>query len=309
MRRALVLGGGSPLGRRVRERLRELDEFESVVGIERVPAADPHPDGELEFLSWAPDHRPLADRLASHGIDTVVDCSLVPDRSGAATRPGGADVISAMYVGAAIADERSRVRSWVLASSSAFYPSRSYMPLLHGETAGLPPDAGDRGQSVAEAEDYARSVARRMPFLNVAILRLQELAGDGCVGPLSRWLTLPVSPRVIGFDPAIQLLHPDDAAGALAWAARVELAGLYNVASDGALRWSDAIRSSGRSAVPIPPLSVELLAPILDRLGIPTLPGAVLDLLRYGTTLDLAKIAAAGWRPAYDQARCIDTLG
>ena len=56
-------------------------------------------------------------------------------------------------IGAAIADERSSVRSWVLASSSAFYPSQSYMPLLQREDSSDSPVANDRGASIAEAED------------------------------------------------------------------------------------------------------------------------------------------------------------
>jgi UDP-glucose 4-epimerase len=308
MRRAVVLGGGSPLGRRVAASLGSGGDFASVVGIEPVPFADPRRDDGLEFLAWAPDHRPFAEYLVKEGIDTVVDCRLVADRGGAVTRPGGADVISAMYVGAAISDERTAVRSWVLASSSAFYTSRSYMPLLQTETAPLAPDASDRSQSIAEAEDYAKSVARRLPFLNVAILRLQELAGAGCFGPLSNLLTLPRIPRAIGFDPTIQLLHPDDAASALAWAARVELAGLFNVASEGLLRWSDVIRAFGRPTRSVSPFPIGLLDPILDRLGLPSLHPSLFDLLRYGMAIDIAKIGAAGWRPERDQAACLASL-
>ena len=230
-----VLGGGTPLGRRVVASLRRRAEVDRAVGIEHHPFDDPTKNEDLEFLSWAPDHRPFAEYLLKEEIDTVIDCSLVADRAGAATQPSGADVISAMYIAAALADERSPVRSWVLVSSSAFYPSQSYMPLLQREEHSVSPTASDRGTSIAEAEKYARDLANRLPHVNVAIMRLQELAGRDCRGPLATLLARPFVPQIPGFDPVIQLLHVDDAVSALSWAADVELAGLYNVSSSNML--------------------------------------------------------------------------
>lgn len=312
MRRAVVLGGGSPLGRRVRKTLDGSDVFESAVGIERYPYDDPKLNEGLEFLSWAPDHRPFAEYLIKEEVDTVIDCGLAPDRNGSRSRPAEADVISTMYVGAAISDERSCVRSWVLASSSAFYTPESYMPLLQREEHGLSASADERATSVADAEEYARSVARKLPYVNVAILRLQEIAGGDCRGPLSALLARPVVPRAIGFDPPVQFLHVDDAVDALMWAAGNERAGLYNVASDGLLRWDEAIRSVGHRALPVLPFSLSLLEPLLepvfDRLDVPFVSSSIFALLRYGMAVDTAKILEAGWRPKADQARCMASL-
>jgi UDP-glucose 4-epimerase len=304
----VVLGGGTPLGRRVVDSLRQKANVDWAIGIEHQPFEDPAMNDGLEFLSWAPDHRPFAEYLLKEEIDTVIDCGLVADRGGAVTQPSGADVISAMYVGAAIADERSSVRSWVLASSSAFYPSESYMPLLQREGHANHPRANDRGASIAEAEDYARSLAKRLPHVNVAIMRLQELAGGDCRGPLATLLARPLVPRILGFDPAVQLLHVDDAVGALAWAAGVELAGLYNVASAGMLRWSEAVAATGHRSIPILPVSVSLFEPLLERLEIPFVPASMFELLRYGQAIDIEKIAHAGWAPENDQRECLAAL-
>jgi nucleoside-diphosphate-sugar epimerase len=304
----VVLGGGTPLGRRVAAALRQNAEIDSAVGIERQPLDDPAMNADLEFLSWAPDHRPFAEYLLKEEIDTVVDCGLVADRGGAEAQPSGADVISAMYIGAAISDERSSVRSWVLASSSAFYPSQSYMPLLQREDHSITPADNDRGTSIAEAEDYARSLARRLPHVNVAIMRLQELAGADCRGPLATLLARPLVPQIPGFDSAIQLLHVDDAVSALAWAANVELAGLYNISSMGMLRWSEALRATGHRSFPLLPVSVPLIEPLLTRLEIPFVYSSMFDLIRYGHALDIEKIVEAGWSPKHDQLECLATL-
>ncbi len=303
-----MLGGGTPLARRVVASLRRKAEVDSAVGIEHHPFSDPAMNEDLEFLSWAPDHRPFAEYLLKEEIDTVIDCGLVADRGGAAKQPSGADVISAMYVGAAIADECSPVRSWILASSSAFYPSKSYMPLLQREEHSVSPAANDRGASIAEAEEYARSLAKRLPHVNVAIMRLQELAGRDCRGPLATILARPLVPRIPGFDPAIQLLHVDDAASALAWAADVELAGLYNVSSASMLRWSEAVRATGHRSFPVVPISFSPLEPLLERFEIPFVSSSMFDLLRYGQAIDVEKIAHAGWSPKSDQLECLATL-
>ena len=308
MRRMVVLGGGTPLGRQVVASLRRQVEVDWAMGIEHHPFDDPARNEDLEFLSWAPDHRPFSEYLLKQEIDTVVDCGLVTDRGGAATQPSGADVISALYAGAAIADDRSPVRSWILASSSAFYPCESYMPLLQREDYPVSPAANDRGASIAEAEQYARSLAKRLPHVNVAIMRLQELAGRDCRGPLATLLARPLVPRIPGFDSPIQLLHVDDAVSALSWAADVELAGLYNISSAGMLRWSEAIAATGHRSFPILPISVTPLEPLLERLKIPFVSSSMFDLLRYGQAIDIEKVAHAGWSPMNDQLGCLATL-
>jgi len=304
----VVLGGGTPLGRRVIVSLQRKVEVDRAVGIEPHPFDHPAMNEDLEFLSWAPDHRPLAEYLLKEEIDTVIDCGLVADRACTATQPSGADVISAMYVGAALADERSPVRSWVLASSSAFYPSQSYMPLLQREEHSVCPVTNNRGTSIAEAEEYARSLAKRLPHVNVAIMRLQELAGHDCRGPLATLLARPFVPQIPGFDPSVQLLHVDDAVSALSWAAEVELAGIYNVSSANMLRWSAAIEATGHRGFPIFPISVLPLEPLLARLEIPFVSSSMFDFLRYGLAIDIEKIGHAGWSPKNDQLDCLATL-
>ncbi len=47
------------------------------------------------------------------------------------------------------------------------------------------------------------------------MLRFQPEVGAGLDSPLVRYLSLPVVPVQLGFDPRLQLLHADDATGAL----------------------------------------------------------------------------------------------
>jgi UDP-glucose 4-epimerase len=280
MRRVVVTSARSPLGRCVVDAMRASPDIEFVRGVESKS------------------------RERSRGQQ----CGLVPDRSGLVQAAREADVIATMCLGAAIGHEAVRVRSWILASSSAVYPIGSHSPLVQRERQELPREEETLAASIAEAEDYARDVALRLPHVNVAILRLQQLVGPELRGPLARLLARDPVPAPIGFDPGIQLLHIDDAASAIAFAARNELAGIFNVASAGMMHWQDAVRATGHERFPVLPLSIALLEPVLDRLGVPFVPAELLDLLRFGHVVDTAKIERAGWKPQFDQRRCLSML-
>lgn len=266
-------------------------------------------DGDIDVVPFVPDPRPLGEYLAKERIDTVVHASLVPDRCGATAQAREADVIGAMCLGAAIGQTGSPVRSFIVASSSGVYPIGSDAALLQDEHQPFLPDSAGIAASIAEAEDYARETANRLPHVNVAILRLQQLAGPGVAGSLARLLARSPVPSPVGFDPAIQLLHVEDAVGALVHAIEQELAGLYNVASAGLIRFGDAVEAVGRAAVPVPPLGIAALEPMLVRLALPFIPAELAALLRYGHAVDTAKLERTGWRPRFDQRACLATIG
>lgn len=306
MKGVMVTGASSPLGRRVLEALRRLDDTERIVGVE--PAASAKQMEGVEPLSFSADHRELTDYLCANQIDTVIHCGMAPDRSGGSSEAQEAKVIDTMRLGAVLGSDEVPVRSWVVASSSAVYPVTSRAPLLHREDSETEDDESSPATSLLEAEEYVRDVAARCPHLNVAILRLQQLVGKGVRCPISPLLEQPILPSVIGFDATIQLLSIEDAVRALIFAARVELAGVYNVASQGMLRMSEVARHLDRPSLPVLPLEAGLLTPLARMARIPHVPSGMAELLRFGHALDTSKIAAAGFAPEYDQAACLAAL-
>ena len=77
-----------------------------------------------------------------------------------------------------------------------------------------PPGEGFARDSI-DIEGYARGLARRRPDITLTILRLANMIGPAMDTALSRYLSNPVVPTVIGRDPRMQLLHEQDALGAL----------------------------------------------------------------------------------------------
>lgn len=306
MRRVLVTGASAPLGRRLLERLRAHADVEQAVGVERSSTA-----GRLEGVEqivFSADHRELNHVLSEREIDTVIHCSLAPDRTGQYAYPCEARVIDTMRLGAAIAHEGSPVRCWVVASSSDVYPVDSHAPLLRREDAALDPREGTIAESLIEAEGYARGVAERCPHLNVAILRLQQIVGEGVRSPIASLLGQPVLPALIGYDAPLQLLALDDAVRALIHAAELELAGVYNVASTGLLRYSEVRELIGRRALPVLPIGAGALSPLARLARIPHVPEGMLGPMLYGHAVDTAKIAASGFHPYHDQSSCLEAL-
>ena len=304
MKHVLVVGAATPLGQRVAARLLAEPDAERVVGL-----VGPREEIEIEGVEAVEidrEFRELGTLLEDHQIDTVLQIGLARDRTGETSRPATADVIQTMKLCAALSAGSSPVRSVVAASSSAAYPIGSDAPMLHRESREFVAEEDSAAALLLEAEDYLRQLAEHAPHVNVAIMRLAPLAG--LPGELAWMLERRFLPAVIGFDPSVQFLHADDAAAGLVFAASRELAGLYNLASRGTVSWSEAARQLRRNPIPFLPIEAGPLAPVAHALGLPHLPEGMLDLLRFGHSIDTTKLAEAGFEAAHEQARCLAAI-
>ena len=307
-RRIVVTDAQLPIAEPILRALRASSAFEFVGGVATREDARASLEGDVEVIPLASDHRAFVAYLRSRDIDTVVQCGLAPDRSGRISARTEADVIGTMCTGAAVGHEGSAIRNWVVLSSTSIYPVDSHASLMQRESAAHASDPESLQASLVEAEDYARDVALRNPQINVSILRLQQLLGEGLCGPLSRVFARSPLPLPIGFDPPIQFLHAEDAAAAACFAVLHELAGVFNVASEGQIRWSAAARAAGGTEVPVLPIGASAFASLLDRFRVPHLPDDVIDLARFGQVVDTAKLERAGFRPKHDQLTCLRAI-
>ena len=82
--------------------------------------------------------------------------------------------------------------------------------------------------------------------------------------------------------------------------------GIFNVAGDGMLPWSDVCRIVGRRRVPITPVGTGLAAGALRRLGIVDLPLEVQSLLRFGRGVDNRRLQEAGYRYRFTSAGTVE---
>jgi UDP-glucose 4-epimerase len=285
VKRVVVTGASTPLGRRLVAALARRDDVATVVGVDqRAPPTMPR----------------VVDEMAA---DTIVHAAMFPTRSGTTSR-SPADVIATMQIAAAASDRNGPVRSVVAVASTEVYAATAAAPLWRreDETPRAPP--GSEASLALAAEGYLRDLAEHHPHISVAVLRLADLAGAGTASPLGSLLTGRVVPFVPGYDPAVQLLHVDDAVRAVVHAVDRELAGTFNVAGDGIVRWRAVGRLARRPFLPAPGLPVPF-AGALTRFGFPEVSASLLDILRFGRCVDTHAIAATGFRPAHDAEDCV----
>ena len=144
-------------------------------------------------------------------------------------------------------------RKLVVQSSISVYGASPRDPAKFTED--MSPRAQPRtgfGKDSLEIESYVRGLARRRPDVVVTTLRLANLMGAGVDSQVTRYLSLPVVPRVMGFDARLQFLHPSDAVAALLLVTRRDVPGTFNVAAPDIVTLSQALRKMGRPTVGVP---------------------------------------------------------
>jgi UDP-glucose 4-epimerase len=199
------------------------------------------------------------------------------------------------------------LRRLVVKSSGAVYGCAPRDPALFTEETPphRPPTSG-YGKDVAEAEGYVRGFARRRPDVAVSVLRFAPFAGPGVASPLLDYLTMPVVPTVLGYDPRLQFVHIDDAVRAFVLAALGAHPGTYNVAGDGALLLSQITRRLGRLTFPVLSFGSGLFGSLIRQAGIADFTPDQVALVRYGRVLDTARMRTRlGLEPAFTSAEAL----
>jgi UDP-glucose 4-epimerase len=307
VRRVLVTGGQAPLARAIAAHLASCEATDAVLLADH-PRPQPLPHIRVVPMGGR-GYEDVRDIVNEHQVDTVVHCALAPDRSGALRRDRDAGVIATMQVAAVASDLSGPVRTMVAVSSTARYRASSDAPVVHGED--LPSHRAGGGTyraSLAEAEDYLLALAEQRPNLAVAILRLADLAGPGVTGPLADLLAGPLVPRLPGFDPLVQFLHVDDAVRAVEHTCERALAGAFNVASVGVVRWSRAIRSVGRLPYWTIAPAAEPLESAMRAVGFRPLHADLFSTLRYGRVASTDRLEATGFTAAHTVDDCLRSL-
>ena len=306
--RILLTGLSTFWGGRLAQALEARDDVEVIIGVD---TRDPQlPLERTEFVRCDSTFSILSRIVAATQVDTIVHTHLVAN----STRfPGRTlheiNVIGTMNLLAAAGAPGSPVRKVVLKSSALVYGSNKEDPYFFKEDIGRSRAARTTVErSLVEVEAFLRDFADDNPHVSVTLLRFANVLGDDIDTPLTRALRLPVAPEVFGYDPRLQFVHEDDVVGALTYATAHDVPGVYNVAGDGTLPWSEICAIVGRRRVPLPSVFTAWAAETLRISRIIDLPPEVLRLLRYGRGLDNTRFKKAGYRYQYTTAGTVDSF-
>jgi UDP-glucose 4-epimerase len=301
-RRVVVIGVSSKWGSEIARRLARLPEIEYLAGIDSEP-----PAAELERTEFieADIRNPVLSRiLPGTEADTVVHCGILlyPEPGKPARALHDINVIGTLQLLAAC-ERTETLERVIVRGSAAIYGCEAATPYFFTEDAAQRTPLRTRFQrDISELEDYFGNFARRHPDVVCCMLRYQPEIGPQLDTPLGRYMSLPLVPTQLGFDPRLQLLHADDATGALEAAIQRPVRGAVNVAPNGSISLSKALRLCRRPTIPIPhPLFEPALARLGDRLGAGALYGDAVRFLRYGRGADNTKLRSrVGYEPAFD---------
>ena len=235
--------------------------------------------------------RRLVDVFREEQVETVVHAAFFTTPRRDAEYAHELESIGTLHLAAGAA--AAGVRHLLLRSFTAVYGARGQNPSFLTEE--RKPDAQSRLAWVrdkVEAEEHAFSFSRRYPGLGVTVLRFATLLGPGVHSFYTRLLSRRVVPVVLGYDPLVQLLHPDDALDAALLALEKGPSGVVNVVPRSTITLLTALHLSDKLTVPVPHLPAYPLAELWWASGVGEAPGGFIDYARFPCVADGEKARA-----------------
>jgi UDP-glucose 4-epimerase len=302
-RTVLVTGVSRYLGGRMATILATDGRIDRVIGVDVVAPSSPIPG--IEFVRADIRNPVIAKVLGEAAVDTVVHMGVIatPKQAGGRSTMKEINVIGTMQLLAACQRTPS-VRTLVVKSTAAIYGSGPKDPARFAEEMEPrhSPSSGWAKDSV-EVETYVRGFARRRPDVGVTTLRFANFIGPRVQTALTSYFTLPIIPTVLGFDPRLQFIHEDDGLAALQRAVSERRKGTFNIAGDGVLLLSQAIRRTGRRSVALPGIVFPFVGRSMSR-GLADFSPESVRYLTYGRGLDTSAMRSRlGFEPSWTSER------
>ena len=287
--------------------------IERIIGIDTVPprTADLPALGRTEFVR-ADIRNPMIARVISQArVTTVVHSALMasPHPVGGRVPMQEMNVIGTMQLLAAC-QKSDTVRRLVVKSTTAVYGSGARDPAVFTEDM-HPRDGQSLGyaKDAVEVEGYVRGFARRRSDIDVTVLRLSNVLGPTAETALTRYLSMPVVPTALGFDPRLQVVHEADAVETLRLATTSRRPGIYNVAGAGVLHLSQIVRRAGRMRLAVPSLALGVVGAAVRNSGLVEFAAEESSYLHFGRAVDTTRLHDQfGYTPRYSTAAAVEAF-
>jgi UDP-glucose 4-epimerase len=307
-RRVLITGLSTFWGGRIAQALEADPDVEVIIGLDtREPRVKLE---RTEYVRADENYSILSRIVKATGVDTVAHTFLVVDSTQMSSRAmHEINVIGTMNLFAAASAANSPVRKIVVKSSALVYGSSPKDPYWFDEADTRVSPARSRVErNLLEVESYVHDFARDNPHVCLTLLRFCNVIGPDITTPLTKALNLPLVPKVAGYDPRFQMVHEDDVVDALLFALDRDIPGIYNVAGDGQIPWSETTAIAGKRGIPMPPAGIGLATEPLRRLGLVDLAPELIELLKYGRGIDNRAYKDAGFEYRYTSAGAVEAL-
>jgi UDP-glucose 4-epimerase len=248
MNRILITGAAGGLAEVVAATLK--DKYE-LYGVDPRPM----PEGRSfpgKFFQIDYRQRRMADLFRLHEFDSLVHLGRVPSQA----RVRKTQRFNLNVLGTRSLLELSlkyKVKSVIVLSTFHVYGAHQHNhlyiteddPLLASQTF---PEVID----AVELDNVSVAFSLRNPKVRTVILRPTNIIGLQIKNQISTYLRSKVCPLLLGYDPMWQFVHERDMANAVLLALEGKKSGIYNVAGEGVIALSHAVRLTGATAIPVP---------------------------------------------------------
>jgi UDP-glucose 4-epimerase len=296
-----VTGAASFLGTELLKRLEADRRYLKVVAID---IRKPEPPGKAIFhkvdLTLPTADAELAQILKREQVDTLVHLAFLSHPTHNSVWAHELEAIGTLHVfDACAACKLHKVVLWSLTSLYGASPLNPNYLTEEVRQNGMP---GSRFfNDKLEAERLALRFRKENPASVVTIVRTAAILGRRVSNYVSGYLSRPVVPVMMGYDPLVQLLHEDDAVAAFKLVVDADFNDQYNVAGDGVLPLSTALALLGRLPLPIPYSLAYPAAKVMWMTQVIAAAPVFLDFLRYLCVADTTKIRREmGFTPRHD---------
>jgi UDP-glucose 4-epimerase len=306
-RRILLTGVSSYLGTEIARGLATDPAIEYVAGLDERPPRT-RLEG-VEFIEADIRSSDLTEIVPRLRVDTVIHNKIVrrPGPGVSARAAHDVNVIGTLQLVAAC-ERAPSVGAIVVRGSAGIYGAEPEAPqFFTEELARLYPLRTRFQRDVGEIESLFDAFARRNRDVVCTMLRYQPAIGPTLDTQVTRYLSLPLVPVPLGFDPRLQLVHERDAVDATLAAVRNPVRGPVNVAGPGTIGLSRLLRRAGKVALPVPRPLFATATLAARRLGLASVSPDLRRLLLYGRAVDTTRLAEeVGFRPRYSTPEAVE---
>ncbi len=306
MRRVAVTGVSGYIGAQLMRRLAAHPGVEAVIGLDRRPPLDP--PAKLTFLQ-RDITQPFDDLFAQHKVDAAVHLAFVvaPTRREAWATKINIDGTRHFLQACALAGTGYAL----YLGSTAAYGAHADNPIpLMEESPLRPNERFQYSRDKAATERLFAGFAASHHQTKVTVLRGCPVMGPGGAKAIGAKVFQPVMVRIAGRDPPVQYLHEEDLIDILVMLLERRTPGVYNVAGDGVVPYTQVAKMARRRMVAVPK---SLLGGVMDvawKLRLQSQSNSAgLDFIAYPWVASNEKLKqATGFRYRYSTEQTIEAF-
>ena len=304
-----ITGASGYIGARLLQELENHEELGKVMAIDVKPLPSPVHNISTHRLDVK---QPLDELFRSHHVTTVAHLVhlMRPGRSRAEVRTIRDTNLSALH-NVLKACQLAHVKSFVYLSSHTVYGAHRDNPVPITEATPLRPVTDFQySYDKALCEGAIEEFGAENPDVNVTVLRSCVVMGPTADNYVTRAFFRPMLLGVSGYDPPLQFVHEDDLARILCIFVMEPLPGVFNVAGDRVIHYSELAQMVKRRLIFLPSLMAYPLAQLTWNIGMQKdAPAVGLDFVRYPIVLSTGKLkSATGFQFHYTSEETVSTF-